>query len=128
MTNLEKLTKKVNERHPHAVMVPEEAAMGIASEAGEYLQLVRKWAYEEQPFDEGEAIVELADVLHYVELACHGHGITLDDLAGINVAKIEAREKGEMRLFDRVMHSVGKGMGLDEALDELESLIAVVSR
>lgn len=128
MTNLEKLTKKVNERHPHAVMVPEEAAMGIASEAGEYLQLVRKWAYEEKPFDEGEAIVELSDVLHYVELACQGHGITLDDLARVNVTKIVAREKGEMRLFDRAMDNVGKGMSLDEALGELEAMIAVVSR
>ena len=42
-------------------MLPVEAALGLSSEAGEYLQLLRKWKYENVEFNEGEAIVELSD-------------------------------------------------------------------
>ena len=53
----------------HYGMVPTEAAMGIASEAGEYLQLVRKWKYEDETYNEGAALNELGEVQHYVILA-----------------------------------------------------------
>ena len=39
----------MRQRHDlnNCVLVPTEAAIGIASEAGEYFQLLRKWRYED---------------------------------------------------------------------------------
>lgn len=109
-------------------MLPVEAALGLSSEAGEYLQLLRKWRYENVEFNEGEAIVELSDLLHYLMLACLKHEITLDDLARVNLVKMDARDKGEERAYNQVMRGVGGAVSVAEALDELETALAVVSR
>lgn len=105
-----------------------EAAMGIDSEGGEYMEHVRKWKYESKTYNEGAAIVELSDVLHYVVLACLHHGITLEDLAWVNIVKLDARDKGEERAYNQVMRGVGGAVSVAEALDELETALAVVSR
>lgn len=128
MTNLERLKKVVAKRHPRQEMVPVKAACGLVREAGEYFHLADNWEHDGEPYNQGEAIVELGDVLHYMVLACMEHDITLDELARINLIKLEARDKGEERVFDKVMQGIGQALELDEALDELETAIAVVSR
>lgn len=128
MTNLERLEKVVAKRHPLQEMVPVKAACGLVREAGEYFHLADNWEHDGEPYNQGEAIVELGDVLHYMVLVCMEHGITLDELARINLIKLDARDKGEERAFDKVMQSIGQTLELDEALDELETAIAVVSR
>ena len=128
MTNLERLAKKVGERHPKAEMVPVAAASGLVREAAEYFHLADSWAHDGHIYHEGAAIVELGDVLHYLVLACLEHQITLEELARVNLIKIDARAKGEERAFDKVMQSIGQTLELDEALDELETALAVVSR
>lgn len=127
MDYLDELSAEVKKRHGYE-MVPEESAMGIASEAGEYLQHVRKWKYEDVAFNQGEAMVELADVLHYVMQACRDHGITIEQLARVNLLKIRARKKGEERTFDREMRNLQYSGELDPTLDGFEALIEVVSR
>ena len=128
VTNLERLEKVVAKRHPLQEMVPVKAACGLVREAGEYFHLADNWEHDGEPYNQGEAIVELGDVLHYMVLACMEHGITLDELARINLIKLDARDKGEERAFDKVMQSIGQTLELDEALDELEPALAVVSR
>lgn len=125
MTNLERLAKKVGERHPKAEMVPVAAASGLVREAAEYFHLADSWAHDGHIYHEGAAIVELGDVLHYLVLACLEHQITLEELARVNLIKIDARAKGEERAFDKVMQSIGQTLELDEALDELETALAV---
>lgn len=129
MTNLEKLRKKVGERHSKAEMVPVAAASGLVREAAEYFHLADSWAHDGHIYHEGASIVELGDVLHYLVLACLEHQITLEELARVNLIKIDARAKGEERTYNQIMNSVGAGtIDLDEALDELEAALAVVSR
>lgn len=129
MTNLEQLAKKVGERHPKAEMVPVAAASGLVREAAEYFHLADSWAHDGKSYNEGEAIVELGDVLHYLVLACLEHQITLEELARVNLIKIDARAKGEERSYNQIMDSVGAGtIELEEALDEFEAALAVVSR
>lgn len=127
MTNIEKLRAKVGERHPKQEMVPQEAAGGLVREAAEYFHLADSWAHDGKSYYEGEAIVELGDVLHYLVLACLEHQITLEELARVNLVKMEARDKGEERAYDKLMRGID-AIGLEEALDELEAALAVVSR
>lgn len=108
----------------HYGMVPIEAAMGIASEAGEYLQLVRKWRYEEEVYNEGDALNELGDVLHYVVLACYQHGITLEDLMHINYLKMRAKNEELGEAFDRMMEQYHFGF-LDSLLENIEEVLEV---
>lgn len=128
MDYLEAFKRKIMQRHPYAMMVPQEAAMGIASEAGEYLQLVRKWEFEDKPFNEGEAIVELSDVFHYLMQACFNHDISLEELARVNLLKMEAGEKGELRTYEQAMRHLDRHNILNSELDEIEAAIAVVLR
>lgn len=106
-----------------------KAACGLVREAGEYFHLADNWEHDGEPYNQGEAIVELGDVLHYMVLACMEHGITLDELARINMLKLDARAKGEERAYNQAMDNVADGqIDLEDALDELEAALAVVSR
>ena len=129
MTNLEKLSKKVGERHRAMEMVPVEAASGLVREAAEYFHLADSWEHDEKPYNEGAAIVELGDVLHYLVLACLEHQISIESLARVNLVKMDARDKGEERAFDKVMNGLQYyDQDIEDALDELEAALAVVSR
>lgn len=108
----------------HCGMVPTEAAMGIASEAGEYLQLVRKWKYEDEVYNEGAGLSELGDVLHYLMLACYQHGITLEDLMHVNYLKMKARELELGEVFDAMMEQYHFGF-LDELFENIEEALEV---
>ena len=108
----------------HCGMVPTEAAMGIASEAGEYLQLVRKWKYEDEVYNEGAALNELGDVLHYVFLACCQHGITLEDLMHVNYLKMKAKEMELGEVFDAMMEQYHFEF-LDELFENIEEALEV---
>ena len=129
VTNLERLEKVVAKRHPLQEMVPVKAACGLVREAGEYFHLADNWEHDGEPYNQGEAIVELGDVLHYLVLACLEHQITLEELARVNLIKIDARAKGEERAYNQAMDNVADGqIDLEDALDELEAALAVVSR
>jgi NTP pyrophosphatase (non-canonical NTP hydrolase) len=67
------------------------AALGLAGEAGEFADLVKKWRYQEHDFDHEKARKELGDVLWYMDLAASALGVTLGEIAAQNVAKLQAR-------------------------------------
>lgn len=65
-------------------------ALGLAGEAGEVANLVKKQARDDA--DNVEAIrEELGDVLWYVAQACSELGVSLDLLAVENLEKLEQR-------------------------------------
>lgn len=87
----------------------EEAAMGVASEAGEIAQLVRKKRFESHYINDIDMAMEAGDVLHYVEMI----GITLDvsddELKMLNCIKLAERDHGReedmmtwLRLEERI--------------------------
>lgn len=126
MNYLELLEEMVAKRHKQE-MVPHEAASGLVREAAEYFHLADSWLHDGKPYNEGEALMELSDVLHYLMEACRDHGVSILDVARINLLKMEARDKGEGRAFEQIMHGYA-GVDLLEILDEFEAAIAVVSR
>lgn len=67
------------------------AALGLAGEGGEAADLIKKTKYHGHPLDETKLIKELGDVLWYVALAGDALGVTMDDIALMNIEKLKAR-------------------------------------
>lgn len=87
----------------HAVVSLVEAALGLASEAGEVAQIIRKHEYESHGIKTGSLALELGDVLHYLMQACDYLGISLEELAALNAVKMKALDKGERRNFEALI-------------------------
>jgi NTP pyrophosphatase (non-canonical NTP hydrolase) len=68
-----------------------DAAAGLAEEAGEILGLVRKHAYQSRELDRDGLKIELGDALWCLAMTAQSAGLTLDDVAVANVAKLGAR-------------------------------------
>ena len=70
------------------------AAIGINAEGGEFLEIVKKIAFQGKEFTAGEKEhlkVELGDVLWYVAQACIALDLSLDDVLAKNISKLSAR-------------------------------------
>ena len=70
------------------------AAIGIAGEAGELLDAVRKHVFEGQPLDEDNVIEELGDLNFYLEAACQAIGVSREEIEQRNTAKLSKRYEG----------------------------------
>ncbi len=66
-------------------------AMGLAGEAGEVVDLIKKYVHHGAPFDRGTFIKELGDVRWYFELLCHCVGTTMQEVEELNIKKLRAR-------------------------------------
>jgi hypothetical protein len=68
------------------------AAFGMAGESGELVDLVKKSMFYGKPLKPAEAIKEAEDCLWYIAGPfCRAFGITLEQLAALNVAKLRER-------------------------------------
>lgn len=67
------------------------AAMGLAGEAGEFTDCIKKYAIYGQSLDSRNAAEELGDVLWFVALACDTLGINMEFIADQNIAKLQKR-------------------------------------
>lgn len=66
-------------------------ALGLAGEAGETAELIKKHLYHRAPLDKEKVRKELGDVLWYVATLAHAAGLTLSDVALGNVDKLRTR-------------------------------------
>jgi NTP pyrophosphatase (non-canonical NTP hydrolase) len=66
-------------------------ALGLAGEAGEVCDLLKKHWGHKHPLDREKLCKELGDVLWYVAAIAVQHGISLRDVAHANVEKLSAR-------------------------------------
>lgn len=69
----------------------DNAALGLAGEAGESADLIKKWLHHDRPLDVDKARKEAGDVLFYVALYAKGLGVNLSDIAQENIDKLTAR-------------------------------------
>lgn len=70
------------------------ASVGISAEGGEFLEIVKKIAFQGKPYDEASLNhlkVELGDVVWYVAQACMALDVSLDDVIAQNIQKLSAR-------------------------------------
>jgi NTP pyrophosphatase (non-canonical NTP hydrolase) len=67
------------------------AAMGLAGEAGEFTDCIKKYVIYGQSLDKSNALEELGDALWFVALACDTLGVDMELVANRNVAKLQKR-------------------------------------
>ncbi len=72
----------------------EVAAMGLAGEAGEVADLLKKASWHGKELSLQELTKELSDVLWYLTAIGQIYGISLTDIMATNIAKLEARYPG----------------------------------
>jgi len=67
------------------------AALGLCGEAGEFADSMKKHIFQGHELDKAHLAEEIGDVLWYCALAAEGLGISLDEIAENNIAKLRRR-------------------------------------
>lgn len=67
------------------------SAMGLCTEAGEFLDMLKKHIYYGKPFDKVNAIEENGDALWYIGLAIDELKVLMDDVLKQNIEKLKLR-------------------------------------
>ena len=67
------------------------AALGLAGEAGEFANMIKKLTAHGHPIDKKELADELGDVLWYLAEAATACELELDHIAKMNIEKLSAR-------------------------------------
>ncbi|BDR25768.1 hypothetical protein RVBP17_1890 [Pseudomonas phage sp. 30-3] len=73
------------------------ASQGMLAESGEFGEIVKKLKYQGKEYTDDVVYHlkrELGDVMFYVVSACIALDISLDEIIGMNVEKLEARYPG----------------------------------
>lgn len=65
--------------------------LGLAGEAGETLDMIKKWIFHEKELDVNHLKKELGDVMWYMAMLCYSFGFDLDEILQMNVDKLKAR-------------------------------------
>ena len=94
MDSKEFINGVVNTRATGLTMPPEDlmhAAMGLCTEAGEFMDALKKAACHGRPIDVVNLREEIGDILWYAGLASHHLGTTFEELMALNQAKLKLR-------------------------------------
>ena len=78
------------------------AAIGLASEAGEFSEIVKKVVFQGKPFnDETKEHMkkELGDCLWYIAQSCMALDLSFEDLFNANIEKLSSRYPGGFDAF-----------------------------
>lgn len=66
--------------------------MGLSSESGEMLNRYKKWmAYPGEQYGRTDMLIELSDVLHFIEYILIVQKTSIEELRDINIAKLTTR-------------------------------------
>lgn len=84
------------ETYKNKVITPNDcvtlvAALGLAGEAGEVADHIKKEYFHEKELDEKDLLTELGDTLCYLAVVAYQYGFTLEDVANANINKIDNR-------------------------------------
>ena len=65
--------------------------LGLAGEAGEFVDKIKKSWRNQAPLDRDAALRELGDVLWYITACARDLGSSLEEVASLNIAKLADR-------------------------------------
>lgn len=66
-------------------------ALGLAGEAGEVVDMVKKAVMFNKPVDETKLTEEMGDVIYYMAVICRAVGTDFEKIMAQNIKKLEAR-------------------------------------
>lgn len=66
-------------------------ALGLAGEAGEVADEIKKYVFHNKPVDRDSMLKELGDVRWYLEYLAHCFGFSMEEIEQANVAKLRSR-------------------------------------
>lgn len=95
------LRTESREPHPERVVThwrTLHGAIGLATEAGELLDQMKKVVFYGRELDQRNLREEIGDVMWYVALLCDANGFDLAEILAANQAKLEARYQGQFSL------------------------------
>lgn len=81
-------TWNTNEDYERRVL---NAALGLAGEVGEVVELVKKSCFHAKPFLKDNLEKELGDVAYYLARMADEHGLDLESIMHKNIDKLKAR-------------------------------------
>lgn len=88
----------INEYQALAMRTAEEkgrtwsnVGLGIAGEAGEVADIVKKYLHQGHQLDHDKLLEEIGDVAWYLALAATVAGVTLESVLAANIAKLTGR-------------------------------------
>jgi len=97
-TRIAKMTMK--EDNPASRLV--NAALGLAGEAGEVCDHLKKNMFHGHALDTDHLVKELGDIQWYIVQACEALGVTLDEVMRKNNTKLLARYKQGFNEHDSI--------------------------
>ena len=68
-----------------------QGAMGLNGEAGEVIDILKKYMFQGHDLDKYHVAKECGDCLWYLAILAKGAGYTLDEIAEMNKAKLRKR-------------------------------------
>lgn len=80
------------------------AALGIAGEAGEVVDIIKKVAMYGKPLDRDHLIEEISDLVWYTNLMIDAVDTTWEEVFRRNIAKLEARYPDKQFDADRAIN------------------------
>jgi len=69
---------------------------GLAGEAGEVVDLIKKSVRDDKEVDRENLLLELGDVLHYLTIMAIRFGFDLEQIMQANIEKLEKRKKNNV--------------------------------
>jgi NTP pyrophosphatase (non-canonical NTP hydrolase) len=76
------------------------AAQGMATEVGEFTDVLKRWLHYATPRDEVNMAEELGDQMWYIAEACNALGVDLGTVMTKNIEKLRARYPEKFTEFD----------------------------
>jgi NTP pyrophosphatase (non-canonical NTP hydrolase) len=91
--------------NPKTLAKPEQdillnSVLGLAGEAGEVADLIKKWLFQDQDLDVEKLDREVGDVLFYCGLYANARRMLLSDIAQKNIDKLTLRYPNGFNLID----------------------------
>ena len=77
-------------------------SMGLAGEAGEVLDLHKKFVFHNHPLDDTKLLLELGDVAFYLMALCITHGYDLEIVFAANAEKLRKRFPNGFNTVDSI--------------------------
>ena len=80
-----------------------EAALGLAGETGEAVDIVKKTMFGGHPLDKEKLLLEMGDIAWYLAEMCLALNVSFQDILEMNIKKLEKRyPKGSFTTQDSI--------------------------